>query len=125
LTKGLPVRTLSSVLLPSTLSASEVAAIREFVDAARSTLGTQLKAVRLFGSRARGEGHEQSDLDLALIVEPGGRTRRVALYDLAFDIGLAHGVELAPHVVEEPQFLELKRRERRIALEIEAEGIPL
>jgi uncharacterized protein len=111
--------------LPPTLSASEAAAIHEFVAAAREMLGPSLRAVRLFGSRARGQGHEHSDLDLALIVEPGGRARRYAVYDLAFDIGLVHGVELAPHVVEEPHFLELKRRERRIALEIEAEGIPL
>jgi predicted nucleotidyltransferase len=111
--------------LPPTLSASETAAVREFVAAARHVLGPVLKSVRLFGSRARGEGHEHSDLDLALIVEPGGRARRRAVYDLAFDIGLAHGVELAPHVVEEPHFFELKGRERRIALDIEAEGIPL
>jgi predicted nucleotidyltransferase len=111
--------------VPLTLSASEAAAIREFTAAARETLGPLLKAVRLFGSRARGEGHEESDLDLALIVEAGGRARRHALYDLAFDIGLAHGVTLAPLVLEEQRFEVLKRRERRIALEIDAEGIPL
>jgi predicted nucleotidyltransferase len=111
--------------LPRTLSPSETAAVHEFVAAAREILGHRLKSVRLFGSRARGEGHEHSDLDLALIVEPGGRMQRGALYDVAFDIGLAHGVELAPHVIEEPHFLELKRRERRIALDIDEEGIPL
>jgi predicted nucleotidyltransferase len=111
--------------LPLTLSASEAAAVHEFIAAAREMLGPALKAVRLFGSRARGQGHEHSDLDLALIVETGGRARRHALYDLAFDIGLTHGVELAPLVLEEQQFQELKRRERRIALEIEGEGIPL
>jgi hypothetical protein len=42
-----------------------------------------------------------------------------------FDIGLAHGVELAPLVVEEQQFQELKQRERLIARDIEREGIPL
>lgn len=110
---------------PPTLSASEALAVQEFVAAARELLGPKLKAIRLFGSRARGQGHEHSDLDLALIVEPGSRECRFALYDVAFDVGLAHGVELAPHVIEEQHFLELKRRERRIALDIDEEGIPL
>jgi uncharacterized protein len=107
------------------LSASEAAALHEFIAAAREMLGPVLTTARLFGSRARGQGHEHSDLDLALIVRAGGRARRHELYDLAFDIGLAHGVELAPLVLDEQQFEELKRRERRIAREIEREGIQL
>lgn len=107
------------------LSPSERAAIDEFVAAARHTLGSDLVWVRLFGSRARGEGHEYSDLDLALIVTPAGRARRRQLYDLAFDIGLCHGVELAPLVIEQQRFEELKARERQIACDIETEGIPV
>jgi hypothetical protein len=47
------------------------------------------------------------------------------VYDLAFDVGLEHSVNLAPLVLEEQQFQELKRRERLLALDIEREGIPL
>jgi predicted nucleotidyltransferase len=110
---------------PLTLNASEIAAVDEFIAAARELLGPALQAVILFGSRARGQGHEHSDLDLALIVDTGGRARRHQLYDLAYDIGLAHGVALAPLVLEQQQLQELRRRERRIALEIERQGIAL
>jgi predicted nucleotidyltransferase len=110
---------------PPTLSASEAAALREFIARARDILGADLRSARLFGSRARGKGHEDSDLDIALLVPSAGRARRRALYDLAFDIGLAHGLELAPLVLEEERFEELKNRERLIAREIEVEGIPL
>ncbi len=41
-----------------TLSASETVALETFAAAVRETLGGALKSVRLFGSRARGEGHE-------------------------------------------------------------------
>jgi predicted nucleotidyltransferase len=110
----------------STLSASETAALREFVDKVRVMLGPQLKAARLFGSRARGEGHEHSDLDIAIIVGTGARrSHRYEIYDLAFDIGLAHGVELAPVVIEEPQLQELRDRERRLASDIDSSGIAL
>jgi uncharacterized protein len=111
--------------LPPTLSASETAAIQEFMAGARAMLGPELNEARLFGSRARGEGHEQSDLDIALVVRARGRAGRHRIYDLAFDIGLVHGVRLAPVVLEEQQFQALKDRERLIALQIESEGIPL
>jgi predicted nucleotidyltransferase len=111
--------------LPPSLSASETAAIREFMAAARSALGGELKDARLFGSRARGEGHEHSDIDIALIVGAEGRARRHRLYDLAFDVGLTHGVELAPLVIEQSRFQELESRERQIALDIAAHGIQL
>ena len=111
--------------LPRTLSPGEAAAIRQFVARVRELLGTELRHVRLFGSRARGEGHEHSDLDIALIVAPGGRARRYAVYDLAFDVGLEHSVHLAPLVLEEQQLQELRRRERLVALDIEREGIKL
>jgi len=98
---------------------------REFIAGVRARLGAELRAARLFGSRARGEGDEHSDLDIALIVAPGVRARRYEIYDLAFDVGLAHGVELAPLVLEESRFDELKARELRIAQAIGDEGIAL
>ena len=74
--------------------------------AARTLLGGGLREARLFRSRARGEGHERSDLDVAQIVGAGGRAWRHQLYDLAVDIGLHHGVELAPLVIEEERLRE-------------------
>ena len=110
---------------PPMLSAAETAAVTEFMRAVRALLGPELKAARLFGSRARGDAHPHSDIDVALIVGTAGRTWRYELYDLAFDIGLAHRVELAPLVVEEHRFQHLKDRERAIARDIEVEGVPL
>jgi len=107
------------------LSPAEAAAVREFAGRVRELLGADLKAMHLFGSRARGDGHEQSDLDIALIVARGARARRYDVYDLAFDVGLDHSVDLAPLVLEEEQFNELKRRERLIAQNIQREGIAL
>jgi predicted nucleotidyltransferase len=107
------------------MSASERAAVQAFLDGAREMLGPDLREVRLFGSRARGQGHEHSDIDLAVIVTDAGRARRHALYDLAYDIGLAHGVELAPLVLGERRLVELRARERLIARDIDVEGIPL
>jgi len=111
--------------LPSHLTPAEVLAVQDFLDGARLLLGDDLLEVRLFGSRARGEGGPDSDLDLALIVTASGRARRHEVYDLAFDVRLRRGVDVAPLVIEKARIQELRARERRIARDLDREGIVL
>ena len=111
--------------LPSHLTPLEAGAIREFVQACRVLLGSDLYEIRLFGSRARGEGHEDSDIDLAVIVTDAGRARRNEVYDLAHDISLRDGLTLAPVVIERARLEHLRRRERLFAADLDREGIPL
>jgi len=90
-----------------------------------SLLGAELRKVRLFGSRARGEGTAGSDIDLALIASSEGCARRRNIDDTAFDVGLRHGVQLAPTAISEAQLAKLRARERRFALDLEREGTRL
>lgn len=111
--------------LPAHLSPAEADAIAELVDAARAMLGAHLHEVLLFGSRARGEGNEDSDIDLALVVTPEGRARKNEVYDVAHDIGFHHHVLLAPTLIERERLDELRRRERLFAAELDRDGIRL
>lgn len=111
--------------MPGHLSPAEAAAVAELVDAARRLLGIDLHELLLYGSRARGEGDEDSDIDLALVVTPHGRERRREVYDAAYDIGLRHGVLLAPMLIERERLDELRRRERLFARELDRDGILL
>jgi predicted nucleotidyltransferase len=107
------------------LTPAEQSAVGEFVAKARALLGDDLHEVRLFGSRARGEGTSESDVDLALIVTPKGRARRYEVYDLAYDIGLEHSVLLAPTVITREALDELRARERQFARDLDHEGVVL
>lgn len=64
------------------LSPAELAVLEEFCEKAEELLGSDLLDSRLYGSRARGEVGEDSDLDLALIVTPAGAGRRRDLQGL-------------------------------------------
>ena len=108
-----------------TLSPAERRALDGFVAALRDDLGPLLRDVRLFGSRARGEGYEESDLDVLVLVAAGAGDLRSRVYDLAVDQELACGVILSPFVRPEDEFAELLRLERAIALDIQRDGIPL
>lgn len=87
--------------------------------------GDNIIELRLFGSRARGEGHEESDLDVAVIVKKeSGRLRR-HIYDIAADILLSDSINISPLVFSKEKLDWLLSIERGIALDNEREGITL
>jgi len=110
---------------PEHLSAGEKRALGDFLDRVRALLGDDLLDARLFGSRARGEGHETSDLDVALIVTPRGHELRRDIFGFTFDAAYDYGVEVGPVVITEDQLRELSDRELSIATAIEQESVRL
>lgn len=110
---------------PEHLTAAERTALSQFLDGARELLGEDLLAVRLFGSRARGEGGEGSDLDVALIVTEEGRKRRREVHGITFDVVYRHGIEVEPLVITEEWMAEMARRELRLGEALEREGVVL
>lgn len=78
-------------LVTAALTETEREVIRRFASRLEEALGDDLQAVWLYGSRARGEAHEESDVDL-LVIADGGRERHQRLAgDLSEDAALAFG----------------------------------
>lgn len=102
------------------LSVLEAAALAAFSSRAREALGHRLVRVVLFGSRARGEGRDDSDLDLLTEVQGFERADRRLLVDLACDVGLEHHLVLSPMVVEAGSL-----RATPLGAQIEADGVAL
>src|SRR3989338_2418563 len=100
-------------------------AIRSFKERLVGLLGARLKEIRLFGSRARGEGDEESDIDLLLLVKDLGREEKSRILDWACDLSLDTNVRLSPLVMSEDHFRLLVRRERLLAREIQDQGVSL
>jgi predicted nucleotidyltransferase len=113
------------VSLPAHLSAAEKGALTDFLGRVRALLGDDVLEARLFGSRARGEGGEGSDLDVALIVTPRGRELRREIHGLTFDTTFHFGVEVEPLVITEEQLRELVERELSLGAALEREAVLL
>jgi predicted nucleotidyltransferase len=79
----------------------------------------------LFGSRARGDYGEESDVDVAILVRGLTREMKRRILDQVAEIELEYLLPISVLVFSEDEFGHLKKRERRIALDIEREGIPL
>jgi predicted nucleotidyltransferase len=97
-----------------------------FVDRLRGRFGSRLRDVRLFGSHARSEAGEDSDVDLLVLVDGATREEENEVTDLAADLGWQlHGVALSPLMMSTAEFDAWVARERIIPLTIVREGISL
>jgi predicted nucleotidyltransferase len=104
---------------------SRPAILQELKRSLGSFLNDQLVSIVLFGSMARGNFHEESDIDVAVIVRGLTRKLKGQIFNEVAKLELEHNMPLSVLVLSEEEFNHLKKRERRIALDIEREGIPL
>ena len=88
-------------MTPSPVTGAAAAALDEFVRAVRARLGANLQALKLFGSRARGDAAPDSDIDVLVVVHANRVGAEDAVIDIAFDVNLAHGVYVSPRVIEQ------------------------
>ncbi len=111
---------------PSSLQAT-LQATRTF--AARVAAGYPTVQAILFGSRARGHGHDESDADVAVILkgQPGHFVKtKMAMNDIAYDILLETGIRIQPLPVWESEWAHPEHYSNpRLLHNIAAEGIAL
>lgn len=81
--------------------------------------------IRLFGSHARRTAHEESDVDVAVVLNEAGWEIRRDIIDLAADIGLEHGLTLSPTVFDGETYERWRVQDRPLIRDIEHKGIRL
>jgi len=99
--------------------------LEELKRSLENLLAPQAFKMTLFGSRARGDYLDESDFDVAIIVRGLTREMKNRILDRVAEIELAYLLPIAVLVLSEEEFNHLKKRERRIAVDIDREGIPL
>ena len=107
------------------LTKGETKVLRDLRARLRDLLGDRLKAMILFGSKARGDFDPDSDLDVAVIVEGLDRALKRKVIDVVVELEVERLIPFTSLVLSPEEFAALRSRERRIALDIESEGILL
>jgi predicted nucleotidyltransferase len=79
------------------------AALEEFLLRIRKRLSSQLKTVKLFGSEARGEATDESDIDLFVVVSPYSKETESYILDEAYEVSLQYDVVITPLVYGEDE----------------------
>jgi len=98
-------------------------AVAEFARELRRRYGDEVLDVRLFGSFARGEADEDSDVDVAVVLESADWETRRDVIDLATDTGLPRDLLLSPTVFDRETYETWRRQERALVGDIEGEGV--
>jgi uncharacterized protein len=88
-------------------------------------LGDSLEKAVLFGSRARGDFDMDSDIDIAIVVHGLDRGMKDRVYATVAEIELEFLTPLSTLALSHFEYTKLLQRQRRIALDIEREGIAL
>ncbi len=100
--------------------------LRRFVEELQRRFGERISDIRLFGSYARAEAHEESDVDVLVLLEGSTRADELSISDLAADlVWQLEGVVVSPLVMSPAEFEAWRASERRTPLEIARESLPL
>jgi predicted nucleotidyltransferase len=101
-------------------------ALAEFSRRIRARFGRRVDTIALFGSRARGEAHDESDIDVCVVIDGLVWNEWREINHIAVEIAEERDVwELSPFSLSTERMNLLRSRERLIAAEIDKDGIRL
>ena len=120
-----------AAVLQHTLSPPERRVLDAFAASVKADFDHRVERIAVFGSRARGDIHAESDIDVIVVLrvpivdETNADTIVRRALDAAWRLEPRHYVPISLIVMASERFQEILARERRFALDIEREGIRL
>ena len=109
----------------SHLPPDERAVITEYIAQIRDRFPGRVRAVTLFGSKARGDDDAESDIDLLVLVDVEDNDLRHELWRIASDVSLEHNVVLSARVFAQSRWADAQRTLLPLYRAIITDGIPL
>jgi predicted nucleotidyltransferase len=100
-------------------------ALAELTAALRGRFGARLHRLTLFGSRARGEAHEESDVDVLVVIDDLAASEKREVDAFVGDALTRHDVLISTLLVSRADLERLAARGRLIVREIERDAIAL
>ena len=108
------------------LEQAEKHALELLADALRQRYGTPLWRVSLFGSKARGDDHPSSDIDVLVVLrEPVAENARDTVSAAAYDVLEQSGVYISTVVVSDREFERPTGQLRWLVSSVQEDGITL
>jgi len=86
--------------------------------------GRILQAI-LFGSKARGAAHPESDIDILLVADTDDWRFRHAVSDVASDVSLEYDVLIGPRIIEQTHWKQMAREGFSLYENVIREGVPI
>lgn len=114
-------------MVAKTLSDRDYRIVHEFKDSLLEALADRLKMIKLFGSRARGEADEWSDLDVLVVFVNGGLSVREDVRQIRYKTMWRHNFRplISLLLLSEEEYDNLARLRAGLWQNIEREGITI
>ena len=90
------------------LALADQKALREFVQYLHASIPEKIELVALFGSKARGESKQDSDIDVLVILTQEDRELRRKILKQAARFSLKYDVLLSPRVIGAERWKEMR-----------------
>jgi uncharacterized protein (UPF0332 family)/predicted nucleotidyltransferase len=105
------------------LRPEEAQAVEEFKEKLLAALPDQVRDIILFGSKARGDGHPESDIDLLVVLENPTKEQTNTVYDITFDILFDRGVDLSAITFSQEEAMRKRELGTPLMHNVAEEGI--
>jgi len=107
------------------LTKTERQALEDFKHRLLAEFGDRIILIKLYGSRARGEYHLHSDVDLLVVVRKKTKRLDEKVLDIECEISERYGYRdhLAPMIMSLAEYKWEKRRQWPFILTVEEDGI--
>jgi len=89
------------------LTEKDQLALKKFKEAVTKALGNEFIELTLFGSKARGDAREDSDIDVLVITNSGNWRLRDVVYRIVNDILLDDDINISPKVIGKENYKRL------------------
>ena len=103
----------------------EELALRDFIVKVSERFKNNYLYSLMFGSKARGDAHEGSDLDVAVVLEHVDFETKCTIYAIAYDELLENGVDISPVIFAKNVFEHQKAARFPLLREIERDMVAL
>jgi len=107
------------------LNSSEEKALNKFSSKIKSVLGKNLFDLKLFGSKSTGKFHDESDIDVLVIVNKRDEQTLDAISDALLDIELEYDSRISPVVLTTVEFLQNQKYQTLFYHEVMRNGVTL
>jgi predicted nucleotidyltransferase len=112
--------------MPSSgLTEKDQLALKKFKEAVAKALGDELVELTLFGSKARGDAREDSDVDVLVITNSGNWRLRDVVYRIANNILLDDDVIVSPRVIGKEDYKRLYEKDYPFVKNVIRDGVAI
>ncbi|WP_066638541.1 nucleotidyltransferase domain-containing protein [Desulfolucanica intricata] len=108
-----------------TLSDIENKVLQGFIKYLTNLYPEQVVSIELFGSKARGDARDDSDIDILIIVKDRHNIDRNKIYDYVLDAELNYGINISLKIYNKEDFDKLIKLNVPFASNIQKEGVTL